>query len=374
MLLKLLLTTLVCVGLAFLENKQIADGPLGERKRFRIPWCLILIMVFFTCYSGFRTYYNDTSHYISYFLDAEPLDKFLADPENLDALHNPLYYLFNSAFRELTDNSSLFLLACAALSVCPMLYFIRKTTAKQDFPMALYLFVAFGTYVFTLAAVKQSIAMGILCIAVLALEKKRYLPFFLLVTLAALVHTYAFLFVILPFFCGKPWRLRSFLLLAAILIAMLTFERTIATFLEYADRIGKTVSEVELFDGHRMNTIRVAVYGVVPLITLIYRERLDPYMERIHRILINMSIFSFVFILPGTITGGNLFGRVSTYFEISNVCIFPWLIDTLFNERSAYLLKRIAIVAFLLFFLYDMRNFDSLFYAMDLRDFLQTLT
>lgn len=374
MLLKLLLTTLVCVGLAFLENKQIADGPLGERKRFRIPWCLILIMVFFTFYSGLRTYYNDTSHYISYFLDAEPLDKFLAAPENLDALHNPLYYLFNSAFRELTDNSSLFLLACAALSVCPMLYFIRKTTAKQDFPMALYLFVAFGTYVFTLAAVKQSIAMGILCIAVLALEKKRYLPFFLLVTLAALVHTYAFLFVILPFFCGKPWRLRSFLLLAAILIAMLTFEKTIATFLEYADRIGKTVSEVELFDGHRMNTIRVAVYGVVPLITLIYRERLDPYMERIHRILINMSIFSFVFMLPGTITGGNLFGRVSTYFEISNICIFPWLIDTLFNERSAYLLKRIAIVAFLLFFLYDMRNFDSLFYAMDLRDFLQTLT
>jgi hypothetical protein len=373
MLLKLLLTTLVCVGLAFLENKQIADGPLGERKRFRIPWCLILIMVFFTFYSGLRTYYNDTSHYISYFLDAEPLNKFLADSENLDALHNPLYYLFNSAFRQLTDNSSLFLLACAALSVCPMLYFIRKTTAKQDFPMALYLFVAFGTYVFTLAAVKQSIAMGILCIAVLALEKKKYLPFFLLVVVAALVHTYAILFVILPFFCGKPWRLRSFLLLTAILIAMLTFESTIATFLEYADRIGKTVSESELFDGHRMNSIRVAVYGIVPLVTLIYRERLDPYMERIHRILINMSIFSFVFMLPGTITGGNLFGRVSTYFEISNVCILPWLIDTLFNERSAYLLKRIAVVAFLLFFLYDMRNFDSLFYAMDLRGFLQTL-
>ena len=73
------------------------------------------------------------------------------------------------------------------------------------------------------------------------------------------------------------------------------------TLLSYADSMGKHVAEFEVFDGNQMNPLRVAVFAVVPAMSLIFRRRLFPAMGRQEAVLINMSIVSLMFMLMATV-------------------------------------------------------------------------
>ena len=99
---------------------------------------------------------------------------------------------------------------------------------------------------------------------------------------------------------------------------MLTFEDTITTFLTYADAIGRAASSEMVFSGEGMNLFRVAVYGVVPVASLLFRPILEPQMERRHYLLLHMSIVSFMFMLLASINGANMFGRMARYFELGD--------------------------------------------------------
>lgn len=53
-----------------------------------------------------------------------------------------------------------------------------------------------------------------------------------------------------------------------------TYDFTWGRFMEYAQSIGALVAEVEVFDDHQINILRVLVYWVPALFALIFRKRL----------------------------------------------------------------------------------------------------
>ena len=111
--------------------------------------------------------------------------------------------------------------------------------------------------------------------------------------LAGLFHTYAWCFLVLLLLTGKPWKLRTFLVVAVTIFIMLTFNDSISALLEYGDTIGKGASEEAVFSGEGMSLFRVAVYSIVPVASLMFRRILEPQMERKHYIMLHMSIVSF---------------------------------------------------------------------------------
>ena len=151
---------------------------------------------------------------------------------------------------------------------------------------------------------------------------------------------------------------------------MLTFEDTIGSILEYADSMGKHVAEYEVFDGNQMNPFRVAVFAVVPVLSLVFRPWLAPEEDREKCILLNMSIVSLMFMLLAMMNGANMFGRLARYFVLGSVCTLPWILDRAFNPRSAQLIKLLAAVCFLGFFLYDNQGFSQGYYAISLTEFI----
>lgn len=357
------------VALAALRNRSSGISDDGTVNR-RAGWQVAAIAIILVLFSGLRTSYNDTATYVSVFHASPTVSEFLADRSNLDLLHNPLFYFYLSVLRTLTSNYHIFLMLSAALTVPLMVRFITKITEPDELSLSILLFMTLGTYVFTLAAIKQSLAMAILCSAIIALRDKKYPKFFIIVTVAALIHTYAAVFFILPLFGEKPWHMRSFLFILASLLATLNFSSAISSVLQYADSIGKTISAEEVFDGNRMNIFRVAVYSVVPAMALVFRGRLEPVMERKHAILINMSICSLAFMIPGTANGANMFGRIAAYFELGAICVLPWIIDTVFDRKSARLLKTVCAGCFIAFALYDLSDFNSAYSSITLRQFV----
>lgn len=345
-------------------------GPSLAGKPVRWDLFLVLMTVVMTLFSGLRTGYNDTAAYITGFLNADSVSAFLADPENLDLLHNPLFYLITAAFRGLTDNYHIYLTAFALFNTVLFVRFLRRYATEGNFAYTVYLYFAIGVFTFSMAALKQITASALLTLAIPALIDKKWIRYYAIVAIAGLIHTYAFIFFFLPLLTGKPWGWRTILLLLGTVGVMLTFENSIGSLLEYADSMGKHVAEYEVFDGNQMNPFRVAVFAVVPVATVLFRRYLEPELDREKCIMLNMSMISLMFMLLASINGANMFGRLARYFVLGSVVVLPWIIDRAFYERSARLMKLIAVLCFLGFFLYDNQNFSHYYSAIHWAEFI----
>ncbi len=343
----------------------------GEKKKINI--CIVAMAILMILFVGLRTGYNDTATYIKGFENSETLGQFLADKENLNLLHNPLFYGIQAFFKSYINNCQIFFMFWAIIDITLLVRFLLIYTDGRDFALTIYIFFALGTFVFSMAALKQITGMAILTFAIPYLLDRKYISYVLIVCFAALIHTYAILFLILPFFRSKPWNAKALLLILATVGILRTFDGTVMSVLEYADSIGKSVSADEVFDGNRMSIFRVAVFAIAPAATFIFRYRLLPKMSQIQELFTNMGIISLMFMLLATQNGANMFGRIATYFELGIVCLLPWTLRNLFERRSYQIIAMLCMVCFLGFFLYDNSGFDAGYSTINLMEFIGIL-
>ena len=370
---KMLLCLLaVSLTLAFLSEKYFPKNRIGEngtrRVRLNLFFIAMVVILGFAC--GLRTSYNDTTAYINGFRNAPLPMEYIKGQPNL--LGNPAYYIFQSFFRHhLSDNYHVYFTVVALFCMASFLRFLRRYS--ENFIFSVLMFFCLGLYVFCFAAPKQCIGMALLTYSVPLLLKRKWVGFYLVVLLAALFHTYALVFVILPLFLQKPWTAVTYLTVAATLLVLFTFEETITVFLDRAEDFGKHIAEEEVFDNQSINIFRVAVFSVPPVIAFVFRRRLWPLMEPRHCLMINMSILSLLVMSLGLVSAANLFGRCAYYFEIGAMVALPWMLDKLFSHRAVKYVSALAAVCYLGFFLYDIRGFSEAHTGIGLIEFVKTL-
>ena len=333
----------------------LSEPSLRKGRRNIFYAAVIVTLVLFV---GLRSGYNDTLAYIRSFDRAEPIFDFLTDPEKMNILHNPLFYGVVALLREFTDDYRYFFMLFAIVDVVLIIRFIRNYCSNY-FAYSIFLYWAYGLGVFGLAAMKQITAMAILTIAITALLEKKKKKFFAIVFIAGLIHTYAFLFLLLPLFTSKPWQGKSFCIVFGTGTIILTFNSTVSSIVDYVDSVGRSVSSFEVFDGVQMNPLRIIIFAIVPMLILIYKKQLVPLMTEKHFLLSNMSIISLMFMLLGGINGANMFGRLATYFVYGDICMLGWLIDKLCKGHSKKLMYFISVVLFLSFMIYDNLDFST---------------
>ena len=104
------------------------------------------------------------------------------------------YIIFNKLVGMIAQNRQFFLSACAFVALAPICALICRRSKDA----VLSCFVYLGLPVFTLlySGLRQVIAIGIIMGALYAIQKKKPLPFLLLVLLAATFHKSALIFLI----------------------------------------------------------------------------------------------------------------------------------------------------------------------------------
>ena len=358
----------ISVCLAYCSQRGIGRVRITKHQTIDIPLVILIVMLSLFC--GLRTAFNDTEVYIRGFLNSPTLSEYLSEGINL--FENPLYYIMQSVIRHsITDNYHVFLLLIAFFTISSFVCFIKKYAS--NFTFSILLFFAIGLYLSNFAAMKQSIAMAVLMYAISALINKRVGRFYLLVFIAMLFHTYAIMFVILPLFTQKPWTPMTYIAIASIVFILFTFESTISEFLEYAEDLGKEINETEVFETQSINPFRLAVFSVPPVLSFLFRKRLDPRYQRTQCTAVNMSILSFLVMCLGLVSAGNLFGRSAIYFEIGTIIALPWVVQTLFTKQSAKIVSFVAASCYIAFFVYDIQAFDAGYRSISLIAFLQTI-
>lgn len=354
---ELLIILAIVTSLAYLSQRQSMKITYGDgRKHWDIY--LIILLVFLILFAGLRTSYNDTGNYIVGFNASVGIREFLSNSENLQPLENPLFYGFQALIRSFTDNVNVFFMICAVIVNFLNVRFIKRNTEINDFAFSMFLYVALGTMMLSIAAQKQILAMSVLTLALNQLIDRKYISYYIIVLIAGLIHSYAWLFLFFPLLVTKPWSFRTFVLLGITVGIMSVFQTAIETFVEVADQAGKNVPMEEVFDGNRMNIFRVGVYAVVPITALLFKRRINDHIDRRHSIFIQMSVVCLVFMMLGTMNGANMFGRSANYFEIGMICVMPWMIRYLFTRQSVMMVTLIASMCFIGFYLYDNYGFN----------------
>ena len=372
---KLLTVFVIALLLAYASerNTKLALAK-GYNYKPRKDWAYVALVVVLTLFAGLRTDYNDTWNYIYGFRNAPGLSDFLNDPENLNPFKNPLFYLYQSTLKTWFNNSQMLIFISAAFTqICFVLFFKRYS---ENFLFSIFLYFTLGTFVFTLAAIKQVMGMAIVTLAFPYLEKKKFGRYYLIVLLAMLVHTYAIAFAILPLFKSRPWKLFTFVFVAVMVALMMNFEQAITAFMEQANELGKTLAEYELFDDATINIFRLGVYAVPPVISLVFQKWVFNKTNERNNILIHMSIISLAFMSMGTQAGANMFGRMGNYFELGTICCLPIMLKKTFEKRSYQLIAGLACVCFLGFFVYaNLFNsaFDNEYYSIGFWQFVKSI-
>ena len=355
-------------------NKAFAGAKksIDDSRRMDF-WCILmtLIMGFF---AGLRTDYNDTYLYKILFKGSDTVREYISS-DDFSLSGNPLFYIFRSWMRGVTDNYHVYFLVIGLFCYFCYVRFMRRHA--ENFTLSLYLFVAMGTCVFCMAAMKQAVGMAILTFALDKLIEKKYVGFYFFVLLAAGFHFYSLIFAILPFFMTKPWNIKTFLLLLGVLIVMFSFEGAITAFMEAADDAGKNIAEEEVFDGNGINILRVLFYSVVPIIALVFKNKIFEDTTTEENLFVNMSIICFFIVCMGTVSAANMFARMATYFEFGTILSFPIVINRAWNKKTASLVTWSVVGCYFVYFLYEFtvsKDFSGDYAAISLLDFIKEVT
>lgn len=333
-----------------------------------------LVIAWMTCFSFLRTEYNDTTAYINMFHRAISPAQFIAEGQLFDLTGNPLSYFYESVMRSLTGNYHIYFFFPAFLSSYGVIKLFKRYSVSPIISLLIYFSI--GTYILYMAALKQCLGFSVLLFSIPYALDKKYIHFYLLVALATLFHTYAFIFAVLPFLCGTPWNKRTWILLGAALFALVTFESTLGAFLNYAQSIGAHAAEEDLFDDNQINILRVAVYLVPALLAFVFRYRLFYNSTREENLFANMSILSGFILMIGLAEGANLMSRMAAYFEIATAITLPWMIKKLFNQESAQIVTVTAVIMYFVYFLYEFsisKDFSTGYSAISMWDFFISL-
>ncbi len=365
---KLLTTIAITLFLAYMSQKEILSFRLTEKFKVDIP--LIVMMISLTLFCGLRTSYNDTVAYHNFYLQVPTVQDYLnSDYEWTD---NPLFQLTQCFFKEyLSEQPYLFFFCASAFSIVTTLWFIKKYS--NNFIFGMLLFFATDLLIFNLSAVKQCIAMAILMIAIDQMLKGRYAFFYVLVAIAVFYHTYAIVFIVLPFLCHKPWTIITYAMVAGIAMLMLVFQSFIVGFLSAADEIGKSIYEGEVIGAATMNPIRVLVFAIPTLFSFIFQQSIDKIYDKKHMLLMNMNIIFCLVNCLGILSAANMFGRAATYFAIGMIISLPKMLPEIFDTGTNRMISIVAAVGYIGFFLYDNMGFDAGYRSMTFTRFLELI-
>lgn len=359
------------VALAFLTHAFFEYDPLRCRYRRKDSFFFAILVVVMVLFVGLRTGYNDTGTY-QYIYEGTPNRGELFAGMNWELGENPGFALTNRILRQLGFSTQSFLMFYAVITVSIPLWFYRKYSC--DFPVTIFLFITFAGYTFTLAAIKQCMAMALAMLAVDRVLQKKYPAFLFWVLLASTYHPYALMYLLVPFLMFRPWSGWTVVMLAAFAVAGVIMESLMGTLINITDMLGENYT-TESFTGEGVHPLRLAAVSAPVLISCLTRKNIAVENSKTNNLMLNLSMLNAEIMFVALFGTANYFARLANYFLPFQAVAVPWLF-THFEPKSKKLITVVAAGCYVFFFVYSNAindNFDGGFYSISLWEYLQSL-
>lgn len=271
---------------------------------------LVLVMAVFV---GLRISGNDTQTYRQMYERIPDGIEAILSVDWTDLAAAPGHQFISGCLKYIGASTQDYFMFFALTSVPVYLWFIRKYTCNLT--LSVYFFITMGVYVFSMAAVKQTVAVALLLIASDRAFEKKYLQFVLWLLVAELFHPYAFVYLIVPFMSFIPWTWKTYVLLAGTAVVSMGLSRLMSGILAMTDALGGDYSTTE-FLGEGVNIFRVLVVWVPVGLSFLARKYIRVNSDRISNYIINLTMVNAMVMFVGLFGTANYFARLANYFLI----------------------------------------------------------
>lgn len=276
---------------------------------------------------GFRSIAigSDTADYAQQFIRTEHL--------NLQYVKEPLFAIATYAIRQLTDNFNIYFLIIESV-YCLSLYLLLKKFLNNSIEalIAISLLFLLGIYAFSVAGLRQTIAIGFVILALLATVKKKWWLYAICIALATGFHNSALMMI--PMFLFPKIGLKRFAvpLVVGMVLLGLFAPQEIISFLSAEDSMvgdrygtyGTVYESHQNFTGFFLQLILVSLAH--------YRRDKIVMTEELKNLFFNMAYLGLGF-QSMTIVVAEFF-RVSFYFCIFDIVLAPLALSTYGKNRN----------------------------------------
>lgn len=349
---KLLILIFIATALAYVVYNRTSvydTGLLGVKRDTQSKLCYFAIVLGFILFAGLRTKYNDTATYMHGFKMLEINNGFSYYLDSYGGFN--LYQVIIKKYISTNPQSFIFISAIFT----NLLYVPFILRYSKNFCESIFLF-CINDFIFSMAGIKQAIAMGIALYAISGYLNKKYFKAIVLLLLAMWFHPYVICLIAVPFLKKDVWSLSTVFVIVVCFFAFMNME----TVFNLLSVIGKDYSE-STFDDYTINPMRVLVESVPVILSLIYSKKINKSNSVFLKLGVNMRIISFAFIFLALFVNPIYLGRMSTYFSLLSSIVIPEMLSVCFKgEKNGDLFKKIYYAFFFLYFVLDMTKLGSI--------------
>lgn len=346
---KLIPILIITTVLAFLSSQQSRRrlNEHGEVEYVYKDKVFFFLMAFsMAFFVGLRTRGNDTYTYRTMY-------------ESMPVGLNPIQLLVSTSIasapglnflcavlRNMGATTQSYFMVCALFTNLTYLWFLRKYTT--DIGLSVFYFIAMGVYTFTMAAIKQTLAVAFLLIATDRAIEKKWPKYIFWLVIAELFHPYAFVYLVVPFLTFAPWTNKNYLLLAGTVVVALFLSKFMGAIEGLTDAMGYNYEASE-FSGAGVNIFRVIVVWVPVVLSYFCKEQLRECEDREQNIIINLSMMNSAIMFIGLFGTANYFARLANYFLIFQCLALPRILQKM---GGISLIKPASVLGFSGYFYY----------------------
>ena len=250
------------------------------------------------------------------------------------------FYYFVKLLREITDSSLVFKLVTAFASLIGVFDLCWNNTKRPV--LALYFYVTIGNLGFVLTGLRQAIAMSVCMLSIRFIQKRKFIPFLLLVLFAAQFHHSAYIFLVMYFLGTRRVDVLNMLITIGVtIVAYFSYERL----LDIANEVLDYNYEVEELSN---GGIFFAILIIILVLALITKSN---WMKDIkERVVMNTGILAIVIWVFRLIS--RTAERPSMYFLNAIPVVLSESIDSMENKQDKMLVELGAIALTFAFYAY----------------------
>ena len=310
-------------------------------------------------FAATRGNFVDTGVYRSTFRNAP--STFSAIPEYINGVKkDKAFYYFTAVLRTMLGYRPVVYFGIIALF--QMLCFTTIVRKYSPYLLtAFFIFFASTDYLsYMQNGIRQFIAACIIFLCSNWIFEKKYIYAIAGIFIASLFHQSALVMIPIIFLVqGKPWNKSTVMFMLLALLAVFFVDRftSILDDLLSETQYSNVVSDWTAWKDDGTNPIRVLVYSVPMILSIIGLPYIREENSYVIDICTNMSVISAGLYLISMVTSGIFIGRLPIYTCLyANCILLPWEIDHIFSKNSARFIRLAMIILYLVFYYYQIHR------------------
>lgn len=349
---------LILIWIAFFAVLQLfvhmtSVEVVGGKKEYRLRWTWAFILFLpIIIWSMNRGYIGDTYAYMKMF---EEIPEGLSNIGSYMATvtKDKAFYFVSAIIKCIIGNKvKIYLLIIAVVQAMLLIKVYRKYSF--NYVVSFFLFIASTDYIsWMFNGIRQFVAVTITFACFELILEKKYTKAIVGILFASLFHGSALLVLPFIFVCqGKAWNKKTLLFIAAVLIAVMYVNQftDILENLLAETQYENVVSDWEMWEDDGTNILRVLVYSVPAMLSLIGLKYIRRADNPIVNMCTNMSIVAAGIYVVSMFTSGIFIGRLPIYFSLYNYILLPWEIENMFERKSAKIVYMFMIAGYIGFY------------------------